>query len=116
MADGDGPRSYEWVRRGCRTWPASPVICSGPANLERSHRLVESLELDRAPILEEEALAEGQVVDGSRHEDPARLGGGAEPCGQLHRRPEQVVVLGDGLAGGEPDAAVDRLRGAFGVG
>jgi hypothetical protein len=47
-------------------------------------------------------LSEAQVGDHARDQNLFRLRMGAEPCGELHRRPEEVVPVLDGLAGGGP--------------
>lgn len=53
--------------------------------------------------IEREASLDAEVTDEIGCQDLSGVGGATDPAGQSDRRPEQVVVVVDRFAGGDPD-------------
>src|SRR5919107_4058684 len=75
---------------------------SPPVHRESLDRLRETLQAPRPETHEAEAVREGSGYR-LRHHDGVGLGALAQARGHLHGRAEQVVVIGDRLAGIEAD-------------
>ena len=75
-----------------------------PVDFEDRDRFVESLEAETAVLPEHEALAHGQIVDGTRRQDRPGLGPTAQPRSKLDGGTEQIIALCHRLTRGEPDS------------
>jgi hypothetical protein len=76
---------------------------SPPVHRKSFDRLCKTLHASRPETHEAEAVGEGSG-DRPGHHDGVGLGALAQPGGHLHGRAEQVVVVGNRLAGIEADA------------
>ena len=85
------------------------------AEAPQRDRLIEPLEAVQPGGVEEEALALHEVAHRRRDQHVAGSSGVARPPGQLHHRAEEVVVLGQRLAGVDPDPDLERHRRLGGV-
>src|SRR5665213_3100367 len=73
--------------------------------------LGEALERNRADVPESQRLADAQFRDRVGDEDLLRIGMGTKSESQIHRRPEQIVVVLDRFACGHADPDAQRLLG-----
>jgi hypothetical protein len=58
-----------------------------------AHWRAEAFERNFAELFEEEAFAYAEIGNCVRHQNLFRLRVSAEPCGQLHCRSEEIVIL-----------------------
>jgi hypothetical protein len=70
---------------------------------EHAGRTGESLQDHVTTAIEGEASLAAQIANEVGRQDPPGLGSATDPAGQGDRRPEQVVVMVDRFAGGDPD-------------
>ena len=85
------------------------ALALAPAQLVHVDGVLEATQGDLSPIGEQELLPGDDLADAFRDEYLAALGLGGDAGGEDDRRPEQVPLLLDGLAGVEADADPDGL-------
>src|SRR5688500_9482721 len=72
--------------------PPNGKASAGDHYLSRSDRLVEAPDLCLAHASELDALPQAQFGNAVGHQHLAGFGVGAQPGGEIYRRPEQIVV------------------------
>ena len=70
---------------------------------EDADRTGEPLQDKFATVIERKPSLDAQIANEVGRQDPPGIGGIADPAGKGDRRPEQVVVVVDWFAGGDPD-------------
>ena len=92
------PGSISFRRNDEHLWlraPGAELVNPGPTG--------EPLQDELATAIELEAALDAQVAHERRREDLSGIGGGADPTGEGHGGAEEVVVVVDRLARGQPD-------------
>src|SRR2546428_2771577 len=90
---------------GC--WQADSHL-RAPLDFVEADRVVEAAQGDVTLVRPEEALAGRELADDVGGEDLAGSGAGANAGSKLDGGAEEIAVLGDGLAGVEADAHLER--------
>jgi hypothetical protein len=86
---------------------------AGPLDSVNSDRALESFDGDFSQVLEGEALPNAQFGDHVRYQNLIRLCVGTEPCGQLNRRSEEILLMLDRFSRRGADPDLDRALGVF---
>src|SRR6185437_1669959 len=82
------------IRSSCCKPPSVP-----PFVAEHRHLFGKALEAALAERGEARGVAAAELAHETRHDDAVGFGLAAQPCGELHRGAEQIVVVGHRLAG-----------------
>jgi len=108
------PQQPPTTRRGARS-PSGPVVlrCAGLFDSVNPDRAIKTSDGHISQVFERQTFSETQLDNHVRDQNLLGLRVGTQPCRQLHRRSEEIVLALDWLSCRSADPNLERMFGVL---